>query len=70
MLQPLSKIEIVEIAPCQKCGARRGVPCRMKPSGPKSHQERLHLAQIMRNAFTVSGEELVRVPIKPAENAR
>jgi len=53
---------IIEIAPCKKCGAKRGLRCCDGIRGA-SHKERLHLAQEMVHAANVCNDDLQRIPI-------
>lgn len=47
----VTKEQIVATAPCPKCGALVGEPCSVGMDGrPKSHHERMHVAQLALNA--------------------
>lgn len=53
---------IVEVAPCPKCKAQRGVRCGGK-GRKRSHKERMFVAQVMVHAFNEAGENIGRCKI-------
>lgn len=54
----LTRDDIVALAPCRKCGARRGAACRSGGKTRKaSHHERMHLAQLWAVACDRAGED-------------
>lgn len=55
----VTKEQIVEIAPCPKCGALVGEPCSIGVDGrPKNHHERMHVAQLVMNARRVNAKDV------------
>lgn len=57
----LTRIDVIEIAPCQECGAIRGAYCANDSgSSHVSHQVRINLAHLMANGFARAKEVLPR----------